>query len=154
MDLRTLDRHRVILGWCYIAAGALGMLVALIALVAIVGGGWLSQDVEARRVTSIVGGVIAVILALFSLPSILAGFGLLKQRYWAKVLALVLGMLNVANVPVGTALFVYTLWFWLQPESAALFHRKGEPRLGPPPSSRPPEEPPLGPPSWPRELPT
>jgi hypothetical protein len=154
MDLRTLDRHRVILGWCFIAAGALGVLVAFIALVAIAGGGWLADDPEARRVTGLVGGAIALFFVLFSLPTIIAGFGLLKQRYWGKVLALIIGLLSVANVPIGTALFAYTLWFWLQGDSDTLFHRKGAPRLGPPPSSKPPEQPPLGPGSWPREQPT
>lgn len=154
MDLARLDRHRVILAWCYIAAGALGVLMALIALVAIVGGGWISQDPEALRVTGIVGVAIAAFLVLFSVPSIITGFGLLQRRYWGKVFALVLGLLNVANFPLGTALFAYTLWFWLQGDSEALFHRKGAPRLGPPPSRKPPEQPPLGPGSWPRQQPT
>ena len=154
MDLTSLDRHRVILAWCFIVAGAFGVLMALIALVAIVGGGWISGDAEARRVTAIVGAAVAAFLVVFSLPSILAGLGLLKRRYWGKVLALVVGLLNVANVPLGTALFAYSLWFWLQRDSEALFHHRGGPRVGPPPSRRPPEQPPLGPGSWPRQQPT
>jgi len=154
MDLSTLDKHRVILGWCFIAVGAFGVLMGLLALVTIAGGGWISQDPEAMRVTRIVGWAVAVFIAVFSLPGIIAGFGLLKRRYWGKVLALIIGLLNVANFPLGTALCAYAVWFWLQSDSEALFHRRGQPRLGPPPSRKPPEQPPVGPGSWPREQPT
>ncbi len=154
MDLNRLDRHRVILGWCFVVAGGLGVLLALIAVAVVAGTGWLSGDPEALRVTLIVGAAVAAFVVLFSLPSLIAGYGLLQRRHWGKVLALIIGLLNVANVPFGTALFAYTLWFWLQGDSEALFQRRGPPpRLGPPAPRGPSERPPVGP-GWPRRQPT
>jgi zinc-ribbon domain len=42
-----------------------------------------------------------------------AGYGLLQREPWARVLALVLAFLSLINIPLGTALGVYTLWVLL-----------------------------------------
>jgi len=42
-----------------------------------------------------------------------AGWGLLQREPWARVMALVLAFLSLINVPLGTALGVYTLWVLL-----------------------------------------
>ncbi len=92
---------------------------------------------------------------LFFLPGLIAGLGLLKRKPWSKALALVIGVLNIANVPIGTALFAYTLWFCLQENVNTLFHRHGAPpRMGPPMTPRPPELPQAGPRGWPDRQPT
>ena len=46
----------------------------------------------------------------FVVLALLAGFGLLTRRSWARKLSLILGVLSLFNPPVGTALGVYTLW--------------------------------------------
>lgn len=151
MDTNALDRHRSILAWCFIAAGAFLLLMSLIAMIIIVSGGWFAGDPEGRRVLAIISASIAAFVVIFAVPALITGVGLLKRKYWAKVLALIIGLLHVASFPLGTALFIYTLWFWLQPNSEALFHRRGTPpRVGPP---RPPEQPPVGP-GWPERQPT
>jgi len=48
---------------------------------------------------------------------IVAGWGLLDRQPWARVLALVLGCLNLIDMPFGTALGIYTLWVLLPAES-------------------------------------
>lgn len=49
--------------------------------------------------------------ALVVLPSLLAGYGLLKRRGWAKLFAIISAALAAMNFPHGTALCVYTIWF-------------------------------------------
>jgi len=46
-----------------------------------------------------------------------AGWGLLQREPWARVLALILAFLDLINVPLGTALGVYTLWVLLPAQS-------------------------------------
>jgi len=46
-----------------------------------------------------------------------AGWGLLQREEWARVVALVMGFIALLNVPVGTALGVYTLWVLLPAQS-------------------------------------
>ena len=73
-------------------------------------------------------GIVAVALAISSLflvigiPSLIAGVGLLKQKSWARTLALVLAVLALASFPSGTAAGIYTLW--------VLSHREAEQLLG------------------------
>ena len=49
-------------------------------------------------------------LLIISAPGIIGGFGILKKYSWARVLVLILGALNLLNIPFGTILGVYTFW--------------------------------------------
>ncbi len=55
---------------------------------------------------------------IFAVIAIGAGWGLLQKASWARLLAVVLAILALFNVPFGTALGVYTLWVLLPEESA------------------------------------
>ena len=46
-----------------------------------------------------------------------AGWGLLQRESWARVVALVVGFVALLNVPLGTALGIYTLWVLLPNQS-------------------------------------
>ena len=60
----------------------------------------------------------AVFLLVLSAPGILGGYGLLKKYSWARVLVLILGALNLVNVPFETILGVYTFWVLLNEDAA------------------------------------
>jgi hypothetical protein len=61
--------------------------------------------------------ILAVYLLLKAIASFLAGWGLMQKEPWARTLTLVLGFLELLNIPLGTALGVYTLWVLLAPNS-------------------------------------
>ncbi len=61
--------------------------------------------------------VVGVVLLASAAVGILAGWGLLERQPWARVLAIVLGVLNLIDMPFGTALGVYTLWALLPSKS-------------------------------------
>jgi hypothetical protein len=46
-----------------------------------------------------------------------AGWGLLQRENWARTVALVVGFVALLNVPLGTALGIYTLWVLLPAQS-------------------------------------
>ena len=121
-----MEKHVTVLGVLYIASSALGILAAIIVFTAVVGGGLISGDSEAMAITAIVGPIIALFLILVSLPGIIGGIGLLKRRNWARILVLVLGFLNLINIPFGTALGVYTIWTLLKDETVRLFNTGNE----------------------------
>ncbi len=56
-------------------------------------------------------------LSAISLVGLIAGWGLLSWKSWARTLSIVLGALSLLNLPFGTALGIYTLWVLL-PESS------------------------------------
>jgi hypothetical protein len=47
----------------------------------------------------------------------IAGWGLLQREPWARIVALVVGFVALLNVPLGTALGIYTLWVLLPTQS-------------------------------------
>ncbi len=117
-----MDTHIKVLGWLYIILGILGILTALVVIVAVVGGGLLSGDRTAITVTSLVAFFVGGFLLLVSAPGIIAGAGLLSYQPWARILALILGILNLPGFPVGTILGIYTIWALLDEETSRRFN--------------------------------
>jgi hypothetical protein len=113
--------HVRILGWCFIVYSAIIVLVGLGVGSIVLFGGVISGDHEAMFITGAVGAAIACFLIIISLPGMLAGMGLLKMRSWARIVAIVVGVLHLLSFPFGTALGVYTLWVLLNAETEAMF---------------------------------
>ena len=118
-----MDTHVKILGWLWIIFGVLGILGALCLVVTIAGSGFISEDETAILVTSIVAVVCGSLFFLGNALNIIAGVGLLKYRSWARILAIILGIINLFGFPVGTALGIYTLWAMFNEEIKQLFER-------------------------------
>ena len=61
---------------------------------------------------------LGIFLGFFGVLHLLLAWGLFERQPWARVLALVLGILALLRIPFGTALGIYTLWV-LAPEESA-----------------------------------
>lgn len=55
-------------------------------------------------------GAVGIFLVVTAVAGIVAGWGLLDRRPWARMLAIVLGCAALIDIPFGTALGIYTLW--------------------------------------------
>lgn len=66
-----------------------------------------------RPILSFIGWLLLVKAA----AGLIAGWGLLQRQEWARTVALVVGFVALLNVPIGTALGVYTLWVLLPAQS-------------------------------------
>ncbi len=124
-----METHVRVLGYLHIVFAALGILAALVIL-GIFGGAAAivheSGDADAAMATpivAVVGGAIAVLVLILSVPGIVAGIGLLQFREWARILTIVLSCFELLSVPFGTALGVYGLVILLNQETAGLFRR-------------------------------
>ena len=56
-----------------------------------------------------IGGIIFFVLLILGLPQILAGWGLLNYKPWARILTIVLSVLHLFSFPLGKALGIRTL---------------------------------------------
>jgi hypothetical protein len=117
IDERHIGQHIQILGWLHIVGSAIFLAIAAFVFVLLTGIGVASGDAEAVTVLTIVATAVGLFLSLLSLPGIVAGIGLLRHQSWGRILALVVGILNLINFPIGTVIGLYTLWVLLQ-ESA------------------------------------
>lgn len=109
-DFKELDKHITILGWLHIGLNILTLCVGVLVFFVLIGAGLLSGDGEAMSVLTVVGTFVMGILVVVSIPGILAGWGLLKRKSWARILALVIGFLSLMNFPLGTLVGAYTIW--------------------------------------------
>ena len=66
---------------------------------------------------------IGVGLVVMGVLAIIAGVGLLIPLSWARMLALVLGIIELVSIPFGTALGIYTLWVLMPHESEREYAR-------------------------------
>ena len=124
-----MEQHVKILGVLNIVWGAMGALGGLV-LLAIFGGVYGIAGVAighnpgaqiALPIMAIIGSVIALFLLILSVPSIIAGIGLLYFKPWARIFALVISVLHLFNIPIGTALGIYGLWVLLSQEGQHCF---------------------------------
>lgn len=126
-----MERHVKAVAILNICLGSVGVLAALVVL-AIFGGiagflGYTNIEPDAQFVVPLmgmIGGLIALVVAVLSLPSIIGGIGLLYFQNWARILMIVLSALNLFHVPFGTAVGVYGLWTLLSKETEALFRQQ------------------------------
>ncbi|HZH78193.1 MAG TPA: hypothetical protein VEY88_19350 [Archangium sp.] len=136
----VLEKHRQALGILYVVFSALMAFAGIAVFAAFVLGALSVNDPDSPVVLGL-GGALAAFLLLLSLPGFIGGIGLLRRRPWSKVLTLIVAMPSLANFPLGTALGLYTVWFWVQPNTERLFRFRGrEPRdseLGGPGFRRP-----------------
>lgn len=61
-------------------------------------------------VVPLVGSAILATIVLLSLPFLFAGWGLLTNKRWGEAAAVVAAVLNLWNLPLGTAITIYTFW--------------------------------------------
>jgi hypothetical protein len=64
-------------------------------------------------------GVLGLLVSGFAIAGFIAGWGLMAHQPWARVLAIVLGILSVIHFPLGTALAIYTFWVLLSGDAEA-----------------------------------
>jgi hypothetical protein len=116
-----MEQHIRILAILYIVFGILGLVGAVLVLFAGLGAGFASDDPDAALAGGMCGTIIAVFIAVISLPNLIAGIGLRNRRQWARILTIILSILNLFNFPLGTALGVYGLWALLNEQSKSYF---------------------------------
>lgn len=104
-----MKNHIKTLGLSYLAFGALGLIVAAGFINALAGPGFAPKSLLPFSISGF-GAILAALFTLTSIPSLIGGAGLLMQQSWAKTLVLILGYVNLCNVPLGTALGIYTIW--------------------------------------------
>ena len=108
-----MKTHIQVVAILHMAFGAMSLLAALIlcAIFGLAGGIVISQGQhDVAGILSIVGIALCGLLTLLALPGIIGGWALYTGRSWGRPLVLVLGILDFLNVPIGTALGIYTLW--------------------------------------------
>lgn len=65
--------------------------------------------------------LIATLMFIVSIIGIIGGIAVLKRKEWGRILLLVVSFFNLAHIPLGTALGVYTIWALLNDDTIRAF---------------------------------
>lgn len=123
MNARDMQQHVTVLGWVYVIGHAIFVVIGAFLFMLLTGLGLAVSDPEARLVLPVVGTAVGMLLMVLGLPGLIAGYGLLTTKPWARVLALVIAILNLVNIPIGTIIGVYACWVLLQPPAREYFEQ-------------------------------
>jgi hypothetical protein len=119
------DRHVHILGILWIICGGLFLIPGFV-LLAI--GNMVRMAIPVHEtigrfigplVLSVIGGSLFIVAAC----GILVGWGLITLQPWARMAAIVIGIVSLLHPPFGTALGIYTLWVLLTDQGGAEYER-------------------------------
>lgn len=116
-----MEKHINVIAALRIGFSILGLLVGGIIITMFYFIGDLVDDSEAELVLSIIAKVAIVLIIILSIPGLIAGIGLFKRKEWARILTLILSVLDLFNIPIGTAIGAYSIWALVQPEVVEQF---------------------------------
>jgi hypothetical protein len=114
--------HVTIIAWLNILLSLPFLLIGLALFV-----GFLLTGAIALPALPILGGLGVLLLflfALFAIPGLILGWGLLNYAPWARIFGIVISIINIVNIStlgIGSILGIYSLIVLLNPETAALF---------------------------------
>jgi len=121
-----MEKHINIVAALQIGLSIFNLLVALLiftVLKLVVG---FVDEPNAETILSIIADVLAIVFVVISVPGILAGLGLYRRKEWARILTLILSVIEVFSFPFGTAIGIYSIWTLVQTETIAAFGKTEE----------------------------
>jgi hypothetical protein len=120
--------HVELLGVLFIVWGLLTTLVGVSTLALGVGAVALITSANrneggqfAAGLTAAIFTALAVIAIIWGAAHVVVGVPLRRRRPWSRIMALMLGSIDLLLLPYGTALGLYGLWVLLHEEGKALF---------------------------------
>ncbi len=117
----NLTRRIDLIGYLHIAYGSVLLVVAVFMLLAATVGVFLFPAIASWALGAGASLTAALLLAALGLPSIFAGIGLIRRFSWARMLIIVVSVVDLFSVPIGTALGVFSLWILLKNQAMREF---------------------------------
>jgi hypothetical protein len=116
-----MEKHINVVAALQIGLSIFCLLIAFLIFTVLKLVGGFVDDANGATILSLIADVIAIVFIAVSIPGILAGMGLYKRKEWARLLTLVLSVIEIFNFPFGTAIGIYSIWALIQPETIAAF---------------------------------
>jgi len=122
----SMEAHLRRTGILNIALGVLGLFVCVVILILFKGpSGVLLINARVGGSATTTEGFVTVCMMAYLLlmagPQIMVGRGLLRCQEWARNLGMIVSIFGLINIPVGTAIGIYSLWVLTSYEVEPLF---------------------------------
>jgi hypothetical protein len=123
--MEDMEKHAQLIGILWIVYGALSLLGGAVVIITLMAISYVPEMGDVGpNVLRIIGLSVGAFLFILAIPKIIGGLGLLKHNEWARILLMILSFLSLLNIPLGTALGIYSLVYLMKPEMIALFKPK------------------------------
>lgn len=116
-----MEKHITTVAALHIGLSIFGIIIGAFIFILLTAIGFVSRDEEALAILAAIGTIVGIFLFVLSVPGIIGGIGLLKRKEWARILILVVSAIDLINIPIGTALGVYSIWVLVNDETVKLF---------------------------------
>ncbi len=122
-----MEQHIRVLGVLHIINGVFAVLTGMVIMFILgflstlahatmqSGHMWMGHTIRLDNFLGFLALIFGPLYLLVGLPGIIGGWGLLLKKSWARILVLIVGIINLLHFPLGTALGIYTIWVLLQP---------------------------------------
>ena len=108
-----MQKHITVVGALRIGSAIVGLMAAAIIVLLTLGPGLIAHCVdgndEALAILAMIGVPIALFFVVLSAADIIGGIGILRHKNWARYLVMIHSVLDIFNVPIGSALGVYCI---------------------------------------------
>jgi hypothetical protein len=118
-----MEKHINVVAALQIGLSILGILGGIFIFIILHITGDLVNDEQARLILSIIAKVLSLFIIICCLPGLIAGISLFKRKEWARILTLIVSVIELINFPLGTAIGIYSIWALVQPEIVEQFKK-------------------------------
>ena len=126
MESSKMKKHVTVVGSMQIGFSALGLIAAVTIFVALTfARAVVGEDDIPQTVLRFLSISLPILIGSLSLLGLIAGICLLLYKPWARYVVIVLSTIGCINIPVGTAIGIYSIWVLIQDETVKLFTSDG-----------------------------
>ena len=116
-----MEKHLTVVAALQVGFSVLGILAAIIVYTVLQNVMHFADDPETVNVLRIVARWVSLFLLVISIPGLVGGIGLFMKKNWARILVLIISVLDLLNIPLGTIIAVYSIWVLVQEDTVKLF---------------------------------
>ena len=121
-----MEKHINTVAALQIGLSIFNLLIAFLIFTVLKLVGGFVDDTNGATILSLIADILAIVFIIISVPGILAGMGLYKRKEWARVMTLILSVIEIFSFPFGTAIGIYSIWALTQPETVTCFGKNEE----------------------------
>jgi hypothetical protein len=119
----VMEKHINVVAALQIGLSIFNLLMAFLIFTVLKLVGGFVDEPNANTILSLIADILAIVFIVISIPGILAGMGLYKRKEWARILTLILSIIEIFSFPIGTAIGIYSIWALIQPETINEFSK-------------------------------
>jgi len=119
-DENKMEKHLTVVAALQVGFSLLGIIAAIIVYTVLHNVMQIADEPEVSRVLSIIARWGSLFLLIVSIPGLIGGIGLFMNKSWARILVLIISVLSLLNIPIGTAVAIYSIWVLVQDDTIEL----------------------------------